>query len=64
MDATIIYLKDKPESGKVEVSVEIIGDPRQAFLLADAIMERLKETKDTIFVISNEFVVPPSNRLQ
>ena len=39
MNATIIYLKDSDtHAGKVEISVEVIGDPVQSFVLADGLM--------------------------
>jgi hypothetical protein len=64
MDAMIIYLKDGHRSDKVEVSVELIGDPSQSFLLGNAIINRLSELKQTIFC-DNEFTLPsPSDRLQ
>ena len=40
MDATIIYLKDGKD-GKIEVSMELIGDPSQSFLVGNAIVNNL-----------------------
>jgi len=64
MNATIIYLKDSEKAGKVEVSVEVIGDPVQSFLLADAIMRDLSEANGVYLVRESVFNSPPSEQLQ
>lgn len=64
MDATIIYLKDKPD-GTVEVSLEIIGNPDRSFKIGKVVAENMQELDYTRFNVNNEFtVMPPSNQLQ
>ena len=63
MDATIIYLKDGKD-GKIEVSMELIGDPSQSFLVGNAIINNLYVLENTVFV-NNEFTQqPPTTRVQ
>ena len=63
MDATIIYLKDG-KNGKIEVSMELIGDPSQSFLVGNAIVNNLYMLENTVFV-NNEFTQqPPTTRVQ
>lgn len=63
MDATIIYLKDGKD-GKIEVSMELIGDPSQSFLVGNAIVNNLYVLENTVFV-NNEFTQqPPTTRVQ
>jgi len=63
VDATIIYLKDGKD-GKIEVSIELIGDPSQSFLVANAIINNLYMLEKTVFV-NNEFTQqPPTSRVQ
>lgn len=64
MDATIIYLKDAGKNGKVEVSVECIGDPVQSLILADSLMQELSATDGVFLVTESVFVQPASDRLQ
>jgi hypothetical protein len=64
MDATIIYLKDKPD-GTVEVSLEIIGDPDRSFKIGRSVAENMQDLDYTRFNPVNEFtMMPPSNQLQ
>lgn len=64
MDATIIYLKDKPD-GTVEVSMELIGDPVRSFKIGRVIAENMQELDYAVFNVDNEFtMMPPTNRLQ
>jgi hypothetical protein len=64
VDATIIYLKDKPD-GTVEVSLEIIGNPDRSFKIGKVVAENMQELDYTRFNVNNEFtVMPPSNQLQ
>jgi hypothetical protein len=64
MDATIIYLKDG-KNGKVEVVMELIGDPSQSFLIGNAIVNNLWEVNNCVFVKNNEFTQDsPSDQLQ
>jgi hypothetical protein len=63
LDATIIYLKDG-KNGKIEVSMELIGDPSQSFLVGNAIINNLYVLENTVFV-NNEFTQqPPTTRVQ
>jgi hypothetical protein len=63
MDATIIYLKDGKD-GKIEVSMELIGDPGQSFLVGNAIINNLYTLDHAVFV-NNEFTqIPPTTRVQ
>ena len=63
MDATIIYLKDGKD-GKIEVSMELIGDPGQSFLVGNAIINNLYTLDNAVFV-NNEFTQnPPTDRIQ
>jgi hypothetical protein len=63
LDATIIYLKDGKD-GKIEVSMELIGDPSQSFLVGNAIVNNLYMLENTVFV-NNEFTQqPPTSRVQ
>jgi hypothetical protein len=63
MDATIIYLKDGKD-GKMEVSMELIGEPHQSFLVGNAIINNLYTLENTVFV-DNEFTQqPPTNLVQ
>ena len=63
MDCTIIYLKDG-KNGKVEVSMEIIGEPGQSFLVGNAIINNLYTLDNTVF-INNEFTrEPPTDLVQ
>ena len=64
MDATIIYLRDTGKAGKVEVSVECIGDPVQSLVLADSIMQELSSTDGVLLVTESIFVQPASDQLQ
>jgi hypothetical protein len=64
MDATIIYLKDGIKAGKVEVSVEVIGDPVQSLLLADAIVGELAEQGDIDLTRESVFITPASDTMQ
>lgn len=64
MNATIIYLKDTDKSGKVEVSVELIGDPVESFILADGIMQELAKANGVYLVRESVFNSPPSEQLQ
>jgi hypothetical protein len=64
MDATIIYLKDKPD-GTVEVSLEIIGDPVRSFKIGKVVAENMQELDYAVFNVNNEFtMMPPNNLLQ
>jgi hypothetical protein len=63
MDATIIYIKDGKD-GKIEVSMELIGDPGQSFLIGNAIINNLYTLDNTVFV-DNEFTKqPPTDLVQ
>jgi len=63
MDATIIYLKDGKD-GKMEVSMELIGEPHQSFLVGNAIINNLYNLDNTVFV-ENEFTAqPPTDRIK
>jgi|APCry1669188970_1035186.scaffolds.fasta_scaffold06402_1 hypothetical protein len=63
MNATIIYLKDGANS-KVEVVVELIGDPQHSFALGQEILEKLAQLKQTVFC-ENEFSMDsPTQTLQ
>ena len=63
MDATIIYLKDG-KNGKLEVSMELIGEPHQSFLVGNAIINNLYNLDNTVF-INNEFTQePPTDLMQ
>lgn len=64
MDATIIYLRDGAKAGKVEVSVECIGDPVQSLLLADAIVGELAEQGGIDLVRESVFINPASDLMQ
>lgn len=64
MNATIIYLMDSDKSGKVEVSVEVIGDPVESFFLADGIMQELAKANGVYLVRESVFNSPPSEQLQ
>ena len=61
MDSTIIYLKDGKD-GKIEVSMELIGDPGQSFLVGNAIINNLYTLDNAVFV-NNEFTQPPPSDL-
>jgi hypothetical protein len=64
VDATIIYLKDKPD-GTVEVSLEIIGNPDRSFTIGRVVAENMQDLDYTRFNVNNEFtMMPPSNQLQ
>jgi len=64
MNATIIYLKDKPD-GTVEVSLEIIGNPDRSFKIGRVVAENMQDLDYTTFNVNNEFtMMPPSNQLQ
>ena len=64
MNATIIYLKDKPD-GTVEVSLEIIGDPVRSFKIGKVVAENMQELDYAVFNVNNEFTrMPPTDRLQ
>ena len=64
MDATIIYLKDKPD-GTVEVSLEVIGNPDRSFTIGRVVAENMQDLDYTRFNVNNEFtMMPPSNQLQ
>jgi hypothetical protein len=65
MNATIIYLKDSDEkAGKVEISVEVIGDPVQSFLLADDLMRDLSQADGTYLVRESIFISSPTDQIQ
>jgi hypothetical protein len=64
MDACIIYLKDGIKAGKVEVSVELIGDPVQSLLLADAIVGELAEQGEIDLTRESVFITPVSDTMQ
>jgi hypothetical protein len=64
MDATIIYLKDKPD-GTVEVSLEVIGNPDRSYKIGRVVAENMQDLDYTRFNPINEFtMMPPSNQLQ
>lgn len=64
MDAVIIYLKDG-KTGKSEVVVEIIGDPRQSMTLCNSALAHMAEHHSTDFVQHNEFTQePPTEWMQ
>jgi len=64
MDATIIYLKDKPD-GTVEVSLELIGNPDKSFKIGKVVAENMQDLDYTVFNVNNEFtMMPPTDRLQ
>jgi hypothetical protein len=63
MNATIIYLKDKP-NGTVEVSLEIIGYPTRSFIIGKTIAQNMSELDYTIFNAFNEFTTPPPEMMQ
>ena len=64
MNATIIYLKDKPD-GTVEVSLEIIGDPVRSFKIGKIVAENMQDLDYAVFNVNNEFtMMPPTNLLQ
>ena len=54
MDAVIIYLKDG-KTGKSEVVVEVIGDPRQSMTLCNSVLGLIAKDPITDFVKHNEF---------
>jgi len=65
MNATIIYLKDSDDkAGKVEISVEVIGDPVQSFLLADDLMRDLFQADGTYLVRESVFISSPTDQIQ
>jgi hypothetical protein len=65
MNATIIYLRDSDEkAGKVEISVEVIGDPVQSFLLADDLMRDLSQADGTYLVRESVFISSPTDQIQ
>jgi hypothetical protein len=64
MDATIIYLKDKPD-GTVEISMELIGNPNRSFKIGKVVAENMQELDYAVFNVNNEFtMMPPTDRLQ
>ena len=64
MDATIIYLKDKPD-GTVEISMELIGNPNRSFKIGKVVAENIQELDYAVFNVNNEFtIMPPTDRLQ
>ena len=65
MNAVIIYLKDKANAaGKVEISVEVIGDPVQSLLLADHMIGDVSSSNTVTLVRESVFVQSPSETLQ
>jgi hypothetical protein len=64
MDAVIIYLKDGAKAGKVEISVEVIGDPVQSLLLADTMIGGSSTNADVHLNRDSVFIQSPSERLQ
>ena len=64
MDAVIIYLKDGSKAGKVEISVEVIGNPVQSLLLADTMVGDSSTHSDVYLVRDSVFIQSPSERLQ
>ena len=53
MDAVILYLKDG-KNGKVEVVMELVGDPGQSFLIGNAIVNNLWGSKERHKGIGNQ----------
>lgn len=64
MDAVIIYLKDGIKAGKVEISIEVIGDPVQSLLLADTMIGDSSTNADVHLKRDSVFINSPSERLQ
>ena len=64
MDAVIIYLKDGSKAGKVEVSLEVIGDPVQSLLMADAMIGNASVDHDIQLQQNSVFIQSPSEHLQ
>jgi hypothetical protein len=64
MDAVIIYLKDGAKAGKVEVSIEVIGDPVQSLLMADKMIGDASLDHDIHLMRESIFTVSPSENLQ
>lgn len=64
MDAVIIYLKDGSKAGKVEVSLEVIGDPVQSLLMADSMIGNASVDHDIQLQQNSVFIQSPSEHLQ
>lgn len=50
--------------GKVEISVEVIGDPVQSFVMADDLMRDLLQMNGTYVVRTSEFIHSPTDKIQ
>lgn len=64
MDACIVYFKDGIKAGKVEVSVECIGNPVQSLLLVDSIIGELAEQNEIDLTRDSVFINPASDLMQ
>ena len=62
MKAVIIYLQDT-EDGRIQISVEAIGQPDQSLELANDVLEELMEYPGIQFLRSSVFT-HPAERVQ
>ncbi len=62
MKAVIIYLQDG-EDGKIQLSVEVIGEPDQSLELANDVVKEILEYPGIQFLRSSVFT-RPAERLQ
>lgn len=62
MKAVVIYLQDT-EDGRIQVSVESLGEPEQSLELANEILQELIDCSDVQYLQSSIFT-RPAERLQ
>lgn len=55
MNAVIIYLEDMDDPTKVQVSVEVIGDPDSAHVLASRLVAKLSSNDNVTLVRESVF---------
>lgn len=55
MNAVIIYLEDMDDPTKVQVSIETIGDPDSAYVLASRLVAKLSSNDNVSLVRESVF---------
>jgi hypothetical protein len=55
MNAAIIYIQDMEEPGKVQVSIEVVGEPKHSYVIAACIIDQLIEHQKVKMVKESDF---------
>jgi hypothetical protein len=55
MNAAIIYIEDMEEPGRVQVSIEIIGEPKHSYIIAARVIDQLLNKEEVTIVRDSDF---------